>query len=143
MTFTDPEVGALGLTEAQARSAGIDVVVAVKQLPYTFRGWLHASGSGVVKLVADSRSGRLVGATAVGPHGGEMLGLLSLAVHARVPLAELRSMIYAFPTFYGAIGEAVGAYGRGLMTVLDPAYEGHVALDPAGATFKSAVVDVA
>lgn len=33
-------------------------------------------------------------------------------------------MIYAFPTFYGAIGEALGAYGRGLATVLDPAYTG-------------------
>jgi hypothetical protein len=36
--------------------------------------------------------------------------------------AQLGSMIYAFPTFYGGIGEAVGAYGRGLSTVLDPKY---------------------
>jgi hypothetical protein len=58
-----------------------------------------------------------------------MLGLLSLAVHARVQLAELRSMIYAFPTFYGGIGEAIGAYGRGLTTVLDPEYKGFELLD--------------
>jgi len=44
-------------------------------------------------------------------------------------------MIYAFPTFYGTIGEAVGAYGRGLATVLDPAYRGAKALDAAG-TFE-------
>ncbi len=62
-----------------------------------------------------------------------MLGLLTLAVHARVPLAELRSMIYAFPTFYGGIGEAVGAYGRGLSTVIDPAYQGFEVLDAVGA----------
>jgi hypothetical protein len=42
-------------------------------------------------------------------------------------------MIYAFPTFYGAIGEAVGAYGRGLSTVIDPPYRGFEALDAAGA----------
>jgi pyruvate/2-oxoglutarate dehydrogenase complex dihydrolipoamide dehydrogenase (E3) component len=132
-TFTDPEVGAVGMTESEALAAGLDVAVAVKQLSATFRGWLHASGGGVIKLIADRRTGFLVGATAVGPRGGEMLGLLSLAVHARVPLAELRSMIYAFPTFYGGIGEAVGAYGRGLATVIDPAYQGFEILDAVGA----------
>jgi pyruvate/2-oxoglutarate dehydrogenase complex dihydrolipoamide dehydrogenase (E3) component len=133
VTFTDPEVSSVGMLEAEARSAGLDIIVAVKQLPATFRGWLHASGNGIIKLIAERKRGILIGATAVGPHAGEMLGLLSLAVHARLPLADLRSMIYAFPTFYGAIGEALGAYGRGLATVLDPAYQGFEALDAAGA----------
>ncbi len=133
VTFTDPEVGAVGMTESDALAAGLDVVVVVKQLPRTFRGWLHGSGGGIIKLIADQKTGVLVGATAVGPHGGEMLGLLSLAVHACIPLAELRSMIYAFPTFYGGIGEAVGAYGRGLAVALDPTYQGAEALDAAGA----------
>jgi pyruvate/2-oxoglutarate dehydrogenase complex dihydrolipoamide dehydrogenase (E3) component len=124
VTFTDPEVATVGLTESEARSAGLDVAVAVKRLPATFRGWLHASGRGLLKLVSDAASDVLIGATAVGPQGGETLGLLNLAVHARVPLAELRSMIYAFPTFYGSIGEALGAYGQGLTTVLDPDYPG-------------------
>jgi pyruvate/2-oxoglutarate dehydrogenase complex dihydrolipoamide dehydrogenase (E3) component len=128
-TFTDPEVGSVGLTEAEARAAGLDVVTVVKQAPATFRGWLHGSGSGIIKVIVDRESGVLVGATAVGPHGGEMLGLLTLAVHARVPLKELRSMIYAFPTFYGGIGEALGAYGRGLSTVIDPPYRGFDLLD--------------
>jgi pyruvate/2-oxoglutarate dehydrogenase complex dihydrolipoamide dehydrogenase (E3) component len=129
VTFTDPEVASVGLTEAEARAAGLDVVAVVKKLGATFRGWLHVAGEGVIKLVVERGSGVLVGATAAGPHGGEMLGLLSLAVHARVPLAELRSMIYAFPTFYGGIGEAAGAYGRGLATVIDPDYQGFAALD--------------
>ncbi len=133
VTFTDPELAAVGRTEAQARKAGVDIAVAVKQLPATFRGWLHRDGgTGLVKLVVNRTTGTLVGATTVGPHGGEMLGMLSLAVHARVPLAELRSMIYAFPTFHGAIGEAVGAYGRGVTTVLDPGYEGWTGLDGVG-----------
>jgi pyruvate/2-oxoglutarate dehydrogenase complex dihydrolipoamide dehydrogenase (E3) component len=130
-TFTDPEVGAVGMTESQALAAGRDVVVVVKQLPATFRGWLHGSGGGIIKVIADRETGVLVGATAVGPHGGEMLGLLSLAVHAGVPLAELRSMIYAFPTFYGGIGEALGAYGRGLSVAIDPGYQGFEVLDAA------------
>lgn len=53
-----------------------------------------------------------------------------LKCHA--PLAKLRSMINAFPTFYGGIGEALGAYGRGLATVLDPGYRGVEALDEIG-----------
>jgi pyruvate/2-oxoglutarate dehydrogenase complex dihydrolipoamide dehydrogenase (E3) component len=121
VTFTDPEVGAVGLTESDARAAGLDVAVTVKAAGSTFRGWLHgAGGVGLVKLVADRATGVLVGASAVGPHGGEVLGMLSLAVHARVPLSDLRSMIYAFPTFHGAVGEALGAYARGLQDVLDP-----------------------
>lgn len=135
--FTDPELGAVGLTEAQARDGGRDVIAVVKQLPATFRGWLHGSGNGIIKLVADRDSGVLLGATAVGPRAGDMLGMLNLAVHARVPLAELRSMIYAFPTFYGAIGEAIGAYGRGLATVIDPGYEGFQTLDAAGASMPT------
>jgi hypothetical protein len=63
-----------------------------------------------------------------------MLGFLALAVHARIPLAELRRMIYAFPTFYDGIGAAVGAYGRGLATVIDPEYQGIEVLDAVGAT---------
>lgn len=122
--FTDPEAGSVGMKESEARAAGLDVAAAVKQLPATFRGWLHVTGGGVIKLVMDRTTGVLVGASVVGPQGAEMLGMLSLAVHSRIPVTDMQSMIYAFPTFYGAIGEAVGAYGRGLATVLDPGYGG-------------------
>ena len=132
VTFTDPEVGSVGMTEADAITAGFDVIVVVKQLPATFRGWLHGAGRGIIKLIANRKTGVLIGATAVGPCGGEMLGLLSLAVHAHVELDKLRSMIYAFPTFYGGIGEALGAYGRGLSAVIDPPYRGFELLDSAG-----------
>jgi len=121
VTFTDPEVGAVGKSEEEARAAGIDVVSSVKNVPATFKGWLHGPGNeGVVKLVVDRERDVLVGATSVGPRGSEVLGLLSAAVHAKVPVAELRWMIYAFPTFHGGVGEAFGAYARGLQQVLDP-----------------------
>ena len=123
VTFTDPEVASVGLSEADAREAGLDVSVIVKNVGATFRGWLHGPGNdGVIKLIADRATGLLVGATAMGPHGGEVLGMLSLAVHAQVPLAALGSMIYAYPTFHGGVGEAIGAYGRGIGDVIDPGY---------------------
>lgn len=124
VTFTDPEVAAVGLTEALARERGIDVAVTHKQVPATFRGWIHKTGSeGIVKLVVDRERKVLVGATVVGPHAGEVLGLASLAVHEQTPIDRLRNMIYAFPTFHGAIGEALGAHGRGVGKVVDPTYE--------------------
>jgi pyruvate/2-oxoglutarate dehydrogenase complex dihydrolipoamide dehydrogenase (E3) component len=124
ITFTDPEVGSVGMSEAEARASGLDVAVTVKRVPSTFRGWLHGPGNeGLFKLVADRATGTLVGATSVGPHGGEVLGFLSAAVHAHLPLETLRQMIYPFPSFYGGAGEAIGAYARGLGTVIDPGFE--------------------
>jgi hypothetical protein len=58
--------------------------------------------------------------------------MLNLAVHAGVPMAELRSMLYGFPALYSAIGEALSAFGRGVVTVADPEYEGLEALDTVG-----------
>ena len=130
VTFTDPEVAAVGLTESMAWERGIDVGIALKQVPATFRGWIHTVGNeGIIKLVVDKQRGVLVGATVVGPNGGEVLGLLSLAVHEATPLDRLRSMMYAYPTFHGGIGEALGAYGRGTGKVIDPTYAESAYLD--------------
>ncbi len=108
VTFTDPEVGSVGMTEAAARDAGLAVAVGSTEVPTTARGWLHGVGNaGFIKLVADTDRGVLVGATSVGPCGGEVLGLLALAVHAEVPLATLRTMIYAYPTFHRGVQDAL------------------------------------
>jgi pyruvate/2-oxoglutarate dehydrogenase complex dihydrolipoamide dehydrogenase (E3) component len=107
-TFTDPEVGSVGLTEAQAREAGIRVTTGSYSLPSSSRGWMHKVGNhGVIKVVADADRGVLVGGTTVGPSGGEMIGLIAAAVHAEVPVAKLRTMHYAYPTFHRAIENAI------------------------------------
>jgi pyruvate/2-oxoglutarate dehydrogenase complex dihydrolipoamide dehydrogenase (E3) component len=108
VTFTDPEVGSVGLTEAQAREEGLDVQVGMTQIPASSRGFIHKAGNdGFIKLVADAGRGVLVGATTAGPNGGEVLGFVALAVHAEVPVARLRHMIYAYPTFHRAIEAAL------------------------------------
>ncbi len=106
VTFTDPEVGSVGLTERQARDAGIDVRTATTDLAASTRGWI-ARARGLVKLVEDAARGVLVGATTAGPSGGEMLSMLATAVHAEVPTDTLRSMIYAYPTFHRAVESAL------------------------------------
>jgi pyruvate/2-oxoglutarate dehydrogenase complex dihydrolipoamide dehydrogenase (E3) component len=108
VTFTDPEVGSVGLTEAQAREQGLSVRVGHAQLPESSRGWIHQLGNdGLIKLVADASRGVIVGATAAGPAGGEILGLLALAVHAEVPVATISRMHFAYPTFHRAIASAL------------------------------------
>jgi pyruvate/2-oxoglutarate dehydrogenase complex dihydrolipoamide dehydrogenase (E3) component len=112
VTFTDPEIGAVGLTEAQAKERGMTVRVGSTQIPSSTRGWIHKAGNdGFIKLVEDAERGILVGATSAGPWGGEVLGALSVAVHARVPVRRLREMIYAYPTFHRAIEAAVHDLG--------------------------------
>jgi pyruvate/2-oxoglutarate dehydrogenase complex dihydrolipoamide dehydrogenase (E3) component len=108
VTFTDPEIGAVGLTEAQARERGITVRTSRSDLPSSARGWIHKAGNdGFIKLVADADRGVLVGATSAGPNGGEVLSGLVVAVHAEVPLRTLRGMMYAYPTLHRAIEPAV------------------------------------
>ncbi|WP_165985994.1 NAD(P)/FAD-dependent oxidoreductase [Streptomyces sp. YIM 98790] len=112
VTFTDPEVGAAGLTEREAVEQGIRVRTGMAKLPSSARGWIHRAGNdGFVKLVADADRGVLVGATTAGPCGGEMLHGLQTAVQARTPVAVLRGMIYAYPTFHRAVEPALADLG--------------------------------
>jgi pyruvate/2-oxoglutarate dehydrogenase complex dihydrolipoamide dehydrogenase (E3) component len=108
VTFTDPEVGAVGLTEAQARDRGLTVRTGLAQLPASARGWIHKAGNeGFIKLVVDADRNVLVGATSAGPAGGEVLSGLAVAVHGEVPVRSLKQMIYAYPTFHRAVQDAL------------------------------------
>jgi pyruvate/2-oxoglutarate dehydrogenase complex dihydrolipoamide dehydrogenase (E3) component len=108
VTFTDPEIGSVGLTEEQARAAGLRVRTGTTMVPYSTRGWIHKAGNdGFIKVIEDSDRSVLVGATSAGPYGGEVLSALQVAVRAEVPLTTLRNMPYAYPTFHRAIEDAL------------------------------------
>lgn len=112
VTFTDPEIGSVGMGESAARKEGLNVRTGTSAVPSTARGWIHKAGNqGFTKLVEDANRGVLVGATSMGPWGGEVLGLLTLAVHAEVPTTHLRHMIYAYPTFHRGIEDALRDLG--------------------------------
>jgi pyruvate/2-oxoglutarate dehydrogenase complex dihydrolipoamide dehydrogenase (E3) component len=112
VTFTDPELAAVGMTEQQARDAGLAVRVGLAQVERSARGWLHGPGTtGIVKVVEDADRGVLVGATVVAPYGGEVIGMLVTAVHGEVPVARLRTMHYAYPTFHRSIEAALKRLG--------------------------------
>ncbi len=99
VTFTDPEVASVGLSEASARQRLADVRVVSEDSGNGTRGYIYGPPGGVIKLVADMDRGILVGALVVGPRAGEMIAELTLAIRAEDPLAVLEDTLHAFPTF--------------------------------------------
>jgi pyruvate/2-oxoglutarate dehydrogenase complex dihydrolipoamide dehydrogenase (E3) component len=104
VTFTDPEVASVGLSESLAVERGMDVVVASTEVGETARGYIHDFHGGVIKLVADRKRGVLVGATMVTPRAGEILGELVLAVKVGTPVRDLADVIHPFPAFNRVLG---------------------------------------
>ncbi|MFI5284029.1 MAG: dihydrolipoyl dehydrogenase family protein [Candidatus Dormibacterales bacterium] len=108
VTFTDPEVASVGLSEAAARQQGLDVVVTVVDPAETARGYIHDFHGGTLKLVGDRTRGVLVGATMVTPRAGEILGELVLAIKLGVPMRTMADVIHPFPAFNRVLGAALG-----------------------------------
>jgi pyruvate/2-oxoglutarate dehydrogenase complex dihydrolipoamide dehydrogenase (E3) component len=99
VTFTDPQVCAVGLTEAEARSRGMDVRVLSVGTGDVPGAYTMGNGiGGTSQLVVDSARGLLVGATFTGPGVQELLHSATVAITGEVPLAALRHAVPAFPT---------------------------------------------
>ena len=107
VTYTDPEVASVGVSEAAARTKGIDVVIANADPAETARGYIHDFHRGALKLVADRDRGVLIGATLVTPRAGEILGELILAIKLGTPLQTLADVIHPFPAFNRVLGASL------------------------------------
>jgi pyruvate/2-oxoglutarate dehydrogenase complex dihydrolipoamide dehydrogenase (E3) component len=104
VTFTDPEIASVGLSESAARAKGIDVVVASADPAESGRGYIHDFHGGALKLVADRARGVLIGATLVTPRAGEIIGELVLAIKQATPLTALADVMHPFPAFNRVLG---------------------------------------
>jgi pyruvate/2-oxoglutarate dehydrogenase complex dihydrolipoamide dehydrogenase (E3) component len=107
VTYTDPEIASVGLSEAVARARGINVVVASGDPAEAVRGYIHDFHRGALKLVADRQRGVLIGATLVTPRAGEILGELVVAVKLGIPLKTLADVIHPFPAFNRVLGASL------------------------------------
>lgn len=107
VTFCDPEIASVGLSEAAAREQGVDVIVATADPGETARGQIYDFNGGVIKLVGDRARGILVGATLVTPRAGEIVGELVLAIKLGTPLRTLADVIHPFPAFNRVLGESL------------------------------------
>jgi dihydrolipoamide dehydrogenase len=115
VTYTDPEVASIGLTEQEARQ--LDPGALVGRFPFTASGRALAQGTehGFVKIVAESYYGRVLGVHIVGAHAGELLAEAVLALELEVTLDEVAAVIRSHPTLSEAVGEAaLSALGRPL-----------------------------
>jgi dihydrolipoamide dehydrogenase len=101
VVFSDPEVAAVGMTEAQADEAGMEVLTGHVRLPETIaRPWTYEQEPrGELSLLADRKRQVLVGAWAVGPLAGEWIHYAALAIKTAAPLAVLRDTVPQFPTY--------------------------------------------
>ena len=101
--FTDPELARVGLTERQAREAGFDVRCATVRIRDLARAITAGETDGLVKLVSDRASGRLLGGHILAARGGELLGEVALAVRLGLPAAALAETMHAYPTLSEAV----------------------------------------
>jgi pyruvate/2-oxoglutarate dehydrogenase complex dihydrolipoamide dehydrogenase (E3) component len=98
VTFTDPELAGVGLTEAEARANGIDVITGITRFADVERAMIDATPTGQIKLIADRGSGELVGGHIVGPSAGELIHEVVIAMTSRMPVTAFAGAIHAYPT---------------------------------------------
>jgi pyruvate/2-oxoglutarate dehydrogenase complex dihydrolipoamide dehydrogenase (E3) component len=99
VVFTDPEVGGIGLTEAQARQAGLRVRAVEYDMSHISGAHILADGyRGYAKMIVDEDRGVIVGATLVGQDVGELIHAFTIAVVGEVPLDRLWHAVPSFPT---------------------------------------------
>jgi pyruvate/2-oxoglutarate dehydrogenase complex dihydrolipoamide dehydrogenase (E3) component len=100
VTFTDPEVASVGITDSGKAPQGMEIVQAHADLKQAARTDTYGKGyQGALHLLADKHDKVLVGAWAAGPLAGEWIQWATLAIRARVPVHVLDDTILAFPTF--------------------------------------------
>ena len=108
VTFSDPEVAAVGFTESEAREAGIKVHTCTKLIRELGKARAVGETEGFVKVVIDRATGKLVGATIMAAHAGDMLATLTMPLHIRNgDLGPLLATTFAHPTLSEAVKVAV------------------------------------
>lgn len=112
VTFTTPPIAGAGLTEATARDAGLDVTTAVLPLSAVPRALVNRDTRGVIKLVADAATNRLLGATIVGDAAGEAIQTAVLAIRAGMTTDELAATFHPYLTMAEGLKLAAQTFDR-------------------------------
>ncbi len=110
--FVDPEVASVGLTEEAAREKGYDVVVGRQPFSGVARAMAIDRTEGLVKFVADAADGTILGCHIAGPHAGDLIHEVTLAIYAGATYGDVGSMIHVHPTLAEAVNSAAGGVHR-------------------------------
>jgi len=95
-TYTDPELARVGLTEQQARDQGIEPVVLRFEFKDIDRALTEVETSGLTKLI--TYKGKILGASILGPHAGELIHEIVLAMQTSAKISDISAAIHAYPT---------------------------------------------
>lgn len=115
-TYTDPEVAHVGLSEAEAAARGIATTVLTVPMADVDRAVLDGETGGFARVILGKGSDRILGATVVAAHAGEMIGEMALAVTARLGLSAVGRTIHPYPTQSEAFRKLADAYNRSRLT---------------------------
>jgi pyruvate/2-oxoglutarate dehydrogenase complex dihydrolipoamide dehydrogenase (E3) component len=97
-TFTDPEIAHVGLYEEEARAAGVDVLTYTQPFDKLDRALLDGEEDGFARVHVERKSGRILGATVVARHAGELLAEMTLAISKGMTLGSLAAVVHPYPT---------------------------------------------
>ncbi|RMF89895.1 MAG: mercuric reductase, partial [Nitrospinota bacterium] len=117
-TYTDPEVAHVGLSEHEAQQRGVATETFVRPFHEVDRAITDGEEEGFVKILVAKGSDRILGATIVARHAGEMIGELTLAMVTRTGLKTLATVIHPYPTQAEAIRQVADTYNRTRLTPL-------------------------
>ena len=111
-TYTEPGIGSVGLTEAQARAQGYQVKIGRFPFAGNSRATILGKHEGFIKVVADEKIGEILGVHIIGPEAFELIAEAVAAMNAEATVETMMQTIHAHPTLYEAMGEAFNAvYG--------------------------------
>jgi pyruvate/2-oxoglutarate dehydrogenase complex dihydrolipoamide dehydrogenase (E3) component len=106
--FTDPQLGRIGMTEAEARGMGLSVRVARLPMSAIARAIEADETRGFLKVVVDANTQRILGAAILGVEGGEIMGALQIAMMGELPYPRLRDAVFAHPTLMESFNNLFG-----------------------------------
>jgi pyruvate/2-oxoglutarate dehydrogenase complex dihydrolipoamide dehydrogenase (E3) component len=109
VTYADPELAHVGLTEASAREAGHDISTLLQPLAGNDRAQAERATEGLAKIILGPR-GRILGATILAPRAGEMIGVWGLAIQQKMKIGAIAAMIAPYPTMSEISKRAAGSF---------------------------------
>lgn len=115
-TYTDPEVAHVGLGEQEAVRKGIEYALFTRELKDVDRAIVEGEEEGFVKIMVKKGSDKILGATIVARHAGEMISEVTTAMVADLGLGGLANVIHPYPTQAEAIRQAGDLYNRTRLT---------------------------
>lgn len=106
--FIDPQLGRVGMTEEQARAAGRNYAVATMPMSHVARALEVDESRGIMKVVVDADTKRILGCAILGIEGGEIMSMIEIAMMGRLPYTALRDAVFAHPTLAEALNNLFG-----------------------------------